>query len=279
MIWPLEESPKASSLPLDDPGFHIFEDFVTKKLGAFSSSQLAIPRDPYPRSYQSNDGDPPVTRQVKGQQNVIDVLRFAGEYSAGLTLGGHIDDSWLFQFCLFAEEACAEIEQRVWAKLLIEELKQPATVARRTLHALRQMDVWEIEQFSEYCSFSFSFESGWRFMFAEDFAWRELWSYGRELDLTRHWVDIGLLSSKVESLNADSTKGLKLKYRESCWSIGDEILEQPSDIQRVFSYQRFQSIGQQIALGVKTKPFNGFARNVIKALNDTRAIGMVLDAQ
>lgn len=186
-----------------------------------------------------------------------------------------LDPGWMMHLVDCAQTAGNERDQGVWAGLLALEMRSPGGVSRRALTFLRDMDAWELTAFIEYCAFSFTFESGWRFMFDEERARREMWSYGRETDLTAHWVRIGLLSAETDELGAGS-RGLRIGYRERSWVLhSGQALSCGGDRFRGLTYRKFSPIGQQIASVLKTKPFNGYARNVLQALS--AASGLVFE--
>lgn len=214
-------------------------------------------------------------RQAMAQQaNIEAVIDLAAGFMTDAKPENAIDPGWLDHFFDAVRYARQDVEQTVWARLLVAEVGAPGAIARRTLAFLRNMDFWEIESFSEYCSFSFAFESGWRFMFDEDIARREMWSYGREIDLTQHWINIGLLAAETQRLEARSARGLQVRYRERSWVLrasGDGLPEDGGG----FAYRRFTPTGQQIAGAVRTKPFNGYARNLVQDLG--KSVGLAFD--
>lgn len=175
------------------------------------------------------------------------------------------DASWLQVFLKLSGDAASEVEQQVWGHLLAQEIAEPKTVSKRTLQYLHGMDLWEIEAFSEYCAFAFSFESGWRFMFEGELARREIWAYGREVDLTQHWIDVGLLSGESSILALRNAAGLRLTYRAKTWEVRLNQ-EAGSEERAPIGYRKFSAIGQQISSAFSLKTFNGYARNLIQAL-------------
>jgi Protein of unknown function (DUF2806) len=175
------------------------------------------------------------------------------------------DRGWLELFLHLSGFAGSALEREIWARILVLELAEPRTISRRALQFVHLMDHWELEAFVEYCAFAFSFESGWRFMFEGDLVRREIWSYGREADLSHHWIDVGLLSHETASLAPHRIAGLPLLYRSKCWEV--KLLDD-AELGAVdpIRYRKFTALGQQIASAVAAKTFNGYARNVIKVL-------------
>ncbi len=102
-------------------------------------------------------------------------------------------------------------------------------------------------------------------MFEGEAARREIWSYGREIDLTQHWVDVGLLSSDASTLTLRNAAGLRISYRDKIWAVRLNP-EAASEAVAPIRYRKFSVIGQQISSALNFKTFNGYARNLIKAI-------------
>lgn len=177
---------------------------------------------------------------------------------------GRVDRGWLETFLEEASFASAELERTVWGRLLANELREPGTIYKRTIKFLAGMDLWELESFGEYSAFAFSFESGWRFMFEGETARRELLSYGRELDMGHHWVEIGLLGRASMTLDPRTLRGLRLSYQSLAWSM-DSPQAMNAEPPSVICYRKFTAIGQQLASAMKIKSFKGYAKNVVRA--------------
>ena len=177
--------------------------------------------------------------------------------------------SWLAFYLEGAVLAAEESVQQLWGCLLANEIHDPGAVSKRTLQFLKTMDPWEVEAFAEFAAFSFSFESGWHFMIENESAHREMWSYGREIDMTQHWIDIGLLAPEVSVLESAKLRGLRMSYRKKkSWALSIAEHDQGES----FLYRKFTALGQQLSDGLRLKVFTGFARNLVKSLNETSKI-------
>ena len=232
----------------------------------------ALDDDPE-RHRRMRDRDEALTRQQQVHLEKVLVAanrRLSADKQVGQSETA-LDQGWLMRFCAGAEAAATDIEQAVWAGLLVAEMRASGSIGRRTLSFVRDMETWELESFTEYGAFAFEFESGWRFMFEEDLARREMWTYGREIDLTSHWIAIGLLAGEALTFDAAAVRGLKVRYRQREWELGPWDGEQQA--MSLCCYRKFTPVGQQLASAMKTKSFNGFARNVIQALNADRGMG------
>lgn len=205
--------------------------------------------------------------ECRRQVNLENIFRSAARVqSMEASSKGNPDSGWLTLFINHAKDAKSELEREIWAHMLAAEIVSPGSVSRRTLGFLRHMDFWEMEAFAEYAAFAFAFESGWRFMFEETVARREMWSYGREIDITQHWVEIGLLSSQLTAIESANLKGLCIVYKTKRWQLSP-LPRDGGELKFSLGYRRFTALGQQIANAMKTKTFNGYARNVVQALN------------
>lgn len=277
----LESAVGSSAIPSDERG-DALRDLLSAVLGGGDIAAA--------RLFAAESRDTLESRAI-GRINLIEQSRQANLErifllafgSAGATEtkdAAKSDTAWLMRFLNSAQDAHDELAQGVWARILATELASPGTFALRTLSFLKDMDLWELNAFNEYSAFAFAFESGWRFMLDDEVARREMWSYGRETDITQHWVDIGLLSADVVCLQPARSRGLRIAYRSKLWHV---VRDQPNaDAQPAgkpggddgFHYRKYTVTGQQIASVLEPKTFNGYARNVIKALNDAYGVGL-----
>jgi hypothetical protein len=203
------------------------------------------------------------------QANIETIVRFAAEEIGADSGQASVEPAWLLRFFDRVRDADAELEQRTWARLLAREIEAPGAFGKRTLDFLAAMDPWELEGFIEYCAFAFSFESGWRFMFEGEAAQREMWAYGRELDLGQHFIGMGLLANETGFMKR-SSRGLRVRYQDRIYELQPAALgdgDADCGNEGRFAYRKFTAIGQQISEVVRSKTFFGYARNLIKALN------------
>lgn len=183
------------------------------------------------------------------------------------------DSGWWGQFLQCARQAGDDTTQQILARLLARELTTQNSVSRRTLHSLSTLDLWELESFIEYTAFAFAFDSGWRFIFEEEPLRREIWTYGREIDITTHLVRIGLLNEQPDRILTRSACGIIIRYQDKRYTIEHVKTEEtPAG----FLYRRYTPTGQQLANALKTKRFNGYARNVVARLKEEMNVHLEL---
>jgi hypothetical protein len=216
------------------------------------------------------------------QQNLERILGLAQQAAAPAEINKAVphSDGWLVQYLNFAQDVTDETAQQFWADILVNYLADPDSVFKRSLFQLHQMDLWELEAFTEYCAFSFRLESGWRFMFEEALTRQELWGYVQGNDYTQHFINIGLLSGDISTLNARSARGMRIRYMEKEYELQRPVAVQTDAAQidglittsAAFGYRKFTPAGQQLAHAVRAKTFYGYARNLIKALDSERGV-------
>lgn len=203
------------------------------------------------------------------QANIEKIIYLASQELISVAEDSAPERSWLVRFFDFAQDVNNEGEQHIWARILGQEMAAAGSVGKRTLAFLSAMELWELEGFIEYAAFSFAFESGWRFMFAEESARREIWTYGRELDLTHHFINIGLLEEGVTQLNPATVRGLRIRYCDRIFELGgnENSNTLPGGGECGVNYRKFTVIGQQLFHAIRPKVYFGYARNVIKVLS------------
>jgi len=225
---------------------------------------LAVLYGDRPKLHPSSEMDPMKTFKDANLRKVLVAAAEAPPPAEEAKAGP--DLSWLAFYLEGAVLAAEASVQQLWGCLLANEIHNPGTVSRRTLQFLKAMDPWEIDAFTEFAAFSFSFESGWHFMIENELAHREMWSYGREIDMTQHWINIGLLAPELTLLDSVRLRGLRMSYqKQKSWALSVAEVHNGEGL----LYRKFSALGQQLADGLRLKTFNGFARNLVKGLNET----------
>mgnify|MGYP006277261803 FL=1 len=264
MWFPAEQEVQKPGLNAESLSFKAFKQWVSAEIGEQCSERLTDPDSHLKGLPIAFLGLELETRRA---ENLIEVLRLVGLGLDQIKPTMNLELGWISLFVLGAKEASQPIEREVWSGLLIAEMSEPGSVNKRTLNFLSSMEPWELEAFVAYAAFAFRFESGWKFIFDEDFAWRELWSYGREVDLTRHWVDLGLVVGSPSELDASSARFLRIGYGDQHWEISPPLPVSAERLPRI-KYLKFSALGQQIASAAKAKTYKLYARNLIKHLRE-----------
>ena len=216
------------------------------------------------------------------QRNLESVFKVAAESPRPKEVPATLPETgWLMFFMAHAGLAATESQQRAWGEVLGFEVAAPGSVGKRTLLMLSGLEDWELDLFRQFSSFAFAFESGWRFVFEEDMVRREMWSYSRESDLTHHWVELGLLATDTLHAQVASLRGLEIGYGNKRWEIRPasqtpETVAVTATGHQGFFYRKYTAVGQELASAMKVKTYNGFARNVIDALNGVSGFDYVL---
>ncbi len=213
-------------------------------------------------------------RELERQQNIERIVELAtAETPEGITENPATRD-WLSRFFEYAQDISDETSQRLWARLLALYIANPDGVFKRSLIALHGFDTWEVKAFIEYCSFAFTLESGWHFVFEEAITRREMWGYVQGQDYTQHFINIGMLSPELNNMQPSISQGMKIGY----FSKEYELVEQEDAATRIngldigFGYRKFTPIGQQLATAVKARVYHGYARNLIRTLDAQRNV-------
>lgn len=207
--------------------------------------------------------------EAKRQRNIERILELTAAELPQYASQEPVRADWLETFFRLAQDVGEPEAQEFWARVLAKETAAPGFYSQRTLACLSQMEAWELSGFSEYCAFVFAFESGWRFLFDESLTRQEMWSYVRGNDLTQHFIGIGLLSLETGVLSG-SSRGLRVNYFDRVYEVAKPAGEEPGSV----SYRKFSVIGHQLAAAVRVKPFNGYARNLIKRIGDERGVAL-----
>lgn len=214
-------------------------------------------------------------RELERQRNLERIVELASEELQEEVSDEAVAPDWLSLYFSLAQDVEQEPTQRLWARLLALQVAVPDAVYKRTLVHLHRMEHWEVEAFSEYCSFAFAFESGWRFVFDEAVTRQEIWGYVRGNDYTQHFISIGLLVPELTQLTAAQSKGLLIRYYEKQYELKGPLPPASPDEPQApgqVGYRRFSVAGQQLTKAIRVKTYYGYARNVIKALETERRI-------
>jgi len=213
-------------------------------------------------------------RELERQRNIERIVELATtETPKGITENPATRD-WLNRFFEYAQDISDEASQQLWARLLALYIANPDGVFKRSLIALQGLDTWEVKAFIEYCSFAFTLESGWHFVFEEAITRREMWGYVQGQDYTQHFINIGMLSPELTNMQPRISRGMKIGY----FSKEYELVELEDAATRIngldigFGYRKFTTTGQQLALAVKARVYNGYARNLIRTLDAQRNV-------
>jgi hypothetical protein len=216
-------------------------------------------------------------REILRQQNIERIVELAVAEMPVEVCEGQVPNDWLIQFFDVAQDVCDDRAQPIWARLLALGIADPDAIFRRTLTHLKNMDQWELEAFVEYCGFSFLLESGWRFIFEDEFTRQQIWGYVRGNDYTQHFINIGLLSPETALIRPTSSKGLRIRYFDQEYELASSSNAEAAHTQDAcIGYRKFTPVGQQIGMAIRSRAFYGYARNIIKALGSERHIPFTL---
>lgn len=98
----------------------------------------------------------------------------------------NVNPEWSAMFFDYAKDVCDEDIQIIWSKLLVEEIKEPNTIFKRTLSVLKELESFEAKWFADLCRYVI--EGEW---ICTDFI--KYFEYEHKLSL----FDAGLLNSTI----------------------------------------------------------------------------------
>lgn len=93
-----------------------------------------------------------VMQEVERQVNLDRIAEFAEEELADEVAEEPVSDDWRRRFFDYAGDICESDVQKVWGKLLADEVAKPGSFSLRTLDVLRNMSSHEANLFSKLCS-------------------------------------------------------------------------------------------------------------------------------
>ncbi|MGL5592944.1 MAG: DUF2806 domain-containing protein [Cetobacterium sp.] len=101
-------------------------------------------------------------QEVKKQQNIESIVEKAytelkEEKEEKEVSSEEVDQDWIIRFFNSIEDISEEHMQKIWAKILIGEVKQPKSVSKRTLEVLRNLSKEEAQIFEKICKYCIMF--------------------------------------------------------------------------------------------------------------------------
>lgn len=75
------------------------------------------------------------------QYNLERIMALAAEYCSDQPVTQDVDPDWFHQYCQLVQDISSAPMQRLWARILAEEIRQPGRFSNSTLQILRKMHV------------------------------------------------------------------------------------------------------------------------------------------
>lgn len=75
------------------------------------------------------------------QYNLERIMELALEYCNDQSVQQDVDPDWFHQYCQQVQDISSSAMQKLWARILAEEIRQPGRFSSGTLHILRKMHV------------------------------------------------------------------------------------------------------------------------------------------
>lgn len=92
-----------------------------------------------------------VHQEVQRQKNVEAIIDNAEDFISDSASDIPVDEDWRTRFFVMAQDITNEEIQKIWGKILADEINEPGTVSVRTLDVLRNLSKKEAEIFTNAC--------------------------------------------------------------------------------------------------------------------------------
>lgn len=92
-------------------------------------------------------------QEVRRQENIETIVDSAAKLLPETVSEEPVDPDWMSRFFADAADVSDEHLQKIWAKLLAQEVAEPNACSRRTLSVLKEMSRKDAERFEQLCGF------------------------------------------------------------------------------------------------------------------------------
>ncbi|MBV8658795.1 MAG: DUF2806 domain-containing protein [Burkholderiales bacterium] len=220
-------------------------------------------------------------QEVCRQENIESIVSKTANMLSDNVDDKDIEQDWLTQFFAIAQDVSDDGMQTLWAKILSGEIAKPGSYAKRTIDFLRTLEKTEAEGFSMLCSFAFTWEDGWPFLFENNVTRERTYP----LAWMEHFASIGLLAPAESIHQTPNLIGRKIKYFEKgyliCSSITQlvestsiSLAESPMGFDgnnyytpQICGARNFSAIGKQLAAIAGGLPKPEYVDDLVKAMS------------
>lgn len=92
-------------------------------------------------------------QEVRRQENIETIVDSAAKLLPETVSDEPVDPDWMSRFFADAADVSDEHLQKIWAKLLAQEVAAPSACSRRTLSILKEMSRKDAKRFEQLCGF------------------------------------------------------------------------------------------------------------------------------
>ena len=218
-------------------------------------------------------------REALRQENIERISVLAARELPGEVSTADVQSDWVLQFFDAAQDICDEDMQLLWARVLSGEVSQPETFSKRTLQFLKTLDKSDAELFSQLCSVSLSYETGWHLVIAEP---PTLAAMRKKIadsgDFIRHLVSIGLLLSDDHLCTPSECTGMKLQYFDRRYTLEGPTKAQIGGLGRLEApmfFKGFTVMGQELSTIAGPVPIDGYIEELTQYIDETYKVKFI----
>ena len=209
-------------------------------------------------------------QEVRRQENIEAIVDSAAKLLPETVSEEPVDPDWMSRFFADAADVSDEHLQKIWAKLLAQEVAEPNACSRRTLSILKEMNREDVKRFEQLCSFVWHDEKHGFVPLDEDFGFADsielrgqpLGKYGMPFDDLLDLDSLGLIHCQAELSQSLSTGSVIANGRSIYVLFGHP---ETGDIEPLNAYPLTQS-GYELSLVVAAEPNKQFHEDTLKLL-------------
>lgn len=199
-------------------------------------------------------------QETQRQKNIEAILSAVSSHLGDKISIQNVDPDWSNVFFRYAQDISNKSTQSLWARALVNELKHPGSISKRSLSFLYNCDVWEITAFKKVANYAFVGQNGHPFIFraAQDSKGKDdIFAEGR---LLAHCQNAGMIADEPQDLRV----GFKFEYDKSMHTIDHDFKEVGQPVG--FYVQPFTKTGSDLLKfmgGLESIPSSNLQRRIV----------------
>lgn len=204
--------------------------------------------------------------ESRRQANLEHIAVEASDALPDVVSGTAVDEDWILQFFENAQDVCDAEMQKLWGRLLADEVAAPNTFSKRTLQFLKTMDKQEAAAFEQFCAFAVADSNGWHFVFGGKITDDEIAKAFDNLDFVSHFTNIGLVAHGMPCLSSLDNEALT--YFGDRYSVKTPPKPADGEFEYVYDHIAFTQTAQELRRIVDAKPVPAYMDRLSQYLND-----------
>lgn len=182
-----------------------------------------------------------------------------------------IEEDWISDFFNFSQDISNEQLQKIWGKLLANEVDKPGSISRRTLYTLRTISHKEALLFNMFCSNTIkitetidNYNSIGMIIFPDEDHHKF-----DDFDWNIENTDVGILQeiNLVQYLEFYLEEGDNFQFK-----IGDKVFNFKQKKEQQISFHQLTSIGKELYSTLEIKPNLAFLKRTEKYLKSIKIL-------